>query len=269
MRKIRAFAILAAMAIAAVSSHAQEPSVHQMPAGTVLRDKFVLVGKTVPLPEGDFVLVATRAKDATHVKGEWIRQRVQLVTAYLVQLEGDQLRAEVTATTVLDPRFTYSKWEDEPCTRSDTVFRLDRGQNAGYQQNCLLVNHITNIYTRHPEGIYGDAYLWLQQHGARLPVDVVIQATVTRIEIGEWLSVTQRFNPAAFGCDVGRNPSWATSAWHRSALAKDPERAQFVESVVAWGKVVQTQVDNEIRKRGSTNIDRPGAQIYRCQPKSG
>ena len=58
MRKVGAFAILAAMLMAAFSSYAQNPSVHQMPAGTVLRDKFVLVGKTVPLPEGDFVLVA-------------------------------------------------------------------------------------------------------------------------------------------------------------------------------------------------------------------
>jgi len=43
MRKVGAFAILAAMLMAAFSSYAQNPSVHQMPAGTVLRDKFVLV----------------------------------------------------------------------------------------------------------------------------------------------------------------------------------------------------------------------------------
>src|SRR5437868_4680674 len=202
MVKTAALATMAAAIAIASSVRAQETSIHLMPVGTVVKDKFTLVGKTLPLPEGDFVLVATRARDATHVKGEWIRQRVQLVTAYLVQLEGDQVRAEVTATTVLDPRFTYSKWEDEPCTRGDTLFRLDLTQNAGYQQNCLLVNHITNIYTRHPEGIYGDAYVWLQQHGAHLPIDVVITATVTRIEVGEWLAVTQRFNPAAFGCDV-------------------------------------------------------------------
>ena len=110
-----------------------------------------------------------------------------------------------------------------------------------------------------------------EQHGAHLPIDVVITATVTRIEVGEWLAVTQRFNPAAFGCDVGRNPSWATSAWHRTAVAKDAERAQFVESVVAWGKLVQAKVDDEIRKRGTgtASIDRSRAQIYRCRPKPG
>ena len=62
MRKVRALAIMAPMAMAAFSSYAQNPSVHQMPAGTLLQDKFVLVGKTVPLPEGDVVLVATRTR---------------------------------------------------------------------------------------------------------------------------------------------------------------------------------------------------------------
>lgn len=136
-------------------------------------------------------------------------------------------------------------------------------QNRGYQQNCLLVNHITSIYTRQPPGIYGDAYIWLQQRGVRLPVDVVIQATLTRIEVGEWLSVTHRFNPAAFGCDVGRNLSWATSAWHRSAIGKNAQRKQFVESVVDWGKALQAQIDRQFhdRRAAATPL---ASHIYRC-----
>ena len=109
-----ALAVLIAASIAAAPSHAEERSLHLMPAGTVVKDKFTLVGKTVPLPEGEFVFVASQVRDATHVRGEWVRQRVQLLTVYLVQLADEQVQAEVLATTVLDPRFTYSKWEDEP-----------------------------------------------------------------------------------------------------------------------------------------------------------
>jgi hypothetical protein len=245
---------------------AQDGSIHLASPGTVVKERFTLVDKSVPLPAGEFVLAAKQVRDATHVKGEWIRQRVQLVTVYLAQLDGEELRAEVLATTVLDPRFTYSKWEDEPCKRGDTLYQLDLAQNRGYQQNCLLVNHITNIYTRQPPGIYGDAYVWLQQRGARLPVEVVIQATVTRIEVGEWLSITHRFNPAAFGCDVGRNPSWATSAWHANALGKDAQRKQFVESVVEWGKAMQAQIDRQFRDRRATPAA-PTVGIHRCGGK--
>jgi len=271
MTKPCALALAASIGIAAAAAHAQEPSAHLLAAGTAVRGKITLVGKTVPLPPGDFVIVASRTRDATHVKGQWIRQRVQLVTVYLAQIEGNVLRAEVLATTVLDPSFTYSKWEDEPCRRTDTLFRQDLARNAGYQQNCLLVNHVTNVYTREPEGIYAEAYAWLQQRAVSLPVDVIIQASVTRIEVGEWLATVHRFNPAAFGCDVGRNPSWATSAWHRSALAKDAERAQFVNSVVEWGKVIQAQVDDEIRNRGARSRDAAAtsAQLHRCRPKAG
>ena len=257
----------ATLAMPCGAAMAQDRSVHLMPPGTVVKESFTLVDKTVPLPEGEFLFVASQVRDATRVKGEWIRQRVQLVTVYLAQLEGDQLRAEVLATTVLDPRFTYSKWEDEPCNRSDSLFRLDLSQNRGYQQNCLLVNHITNIYARQPPGIYGDAYVWLQQRGARLPVDVVIEATVTRIEVGEWLSVTHRFNPAAFGCDVGRNPTWTTSAWHPSAVGKDEQRKQFVDSVVAGGKAIQAQIDQDFHRRGPRTPAAVASRIYRCSAK--
>jgi hypothetical protein len=253
----------AALAMACGAAMAQERSVHLMPPGTVVKESFTLVDKTVPLPEGEFVFVATQVRDATHVKGEWIRQRVQLVSVYLAQLDGDQLRAEVLATTVLDPRFTYSKWEDEPCNRSDTLFRLDLSRNPGYQQNCLQINHITKIYTRQPPGIYGDAYAWLQQRAVRLPVEVVIQATVTRIEVGERLSVTHRFNPAAYGCDVGKNASWATSAWHPNAFGKDAQRNQFVASVVELGKALQVQIDQQFRNRHAASAPLP-SRIYRC-----
>jgi hypothetical protein len=265
-----ALVLLVAASIAAASSHAEERSLHLMPAGAVVKDKFTLVGKTVPLPEGEFVFVASQVRDATHVRGEWVKQRVQLLTVYLVQLTDEQVKAEVLATTVLDPRFTYSKWEDEPCTRGDTLFRLDLTQNAGYQQNCLIVNHVTGIYTRQPPGIYGDAYAWLQQHGARLPIDVVIQASVTRIEVGERLSVIHRFNPAAYGCDVGRNPSRATSAWHPNAIANDAQRKHFVDGVVEWAKRLQVFVDQQFRSGARlSDIDRSGAGIPRCEPKPG
>jgi len=168
----RAIVVAAMLAGAGGSAAAEERSIHLMPPGTVVKERFTLIDKSVPLPEGEFVFVASQVRDATHVKGEWIRQRVQLITVYLAQLDGEELRAEVLATTVLDPRFTYSKWEDEPCNREDTLFRLDLSHNRGYQQNCLQVNHITNIYTRQPPGIYSDAYVWLQRRGARLPVEV-------------------------------------------------------------------------------------------------
>lgn len=271
MTKLFALALIASLGIATAAVFAQEPSAHLLPAGTTVRDKVTLVGKSVPLPPGDFVMVASRTRDATRVKGEWIRQRVQLVTVYLAQVEGNVLRAEVLATTVLDPSFTYSKWEDEPCRRTDTLFRQDLAGNPGYQQNCLLVNHVPNVYTREPEGIYAEAYTWLQKHAVNLPVGVIIQATITRIEVGEWLATVHRFNPAAFGCDVGRNPSWAASAWHPNALAGDAERAQFVKSVVEWGKFVQAQVDDEIRNRGARSRDAapPSPQLHRCRPKAG
>ncbi|HZS66354.1 MAG TPA: hypothetical protein VFA72_04525 [Burkholderiales bacterium] len=260
----RAIVVAAMLAGAGGSAAAEERSIHLMPPGTVVKERFTLIDKSVPLPEGDFVFVASQVRDATHVKGEWIRQRVQLITVYLAQLDGEELRAEVLATTVLDPRFTYSKWEDEPCNREDTLFRLDLSQNRGYQQNCLQVNHITNIYTRQPPGIYGDAYVWLQRRGARLPVEVVIQATVTRIEVGERLSVTHRFNPAAFGCNLGRNPSWATSAWHPSVIGKDAERQQFVASVVEWGKALQGQIDQQLRHPRAAPVTLAG-RIHRCR----
>jgi hypothetical protein len=98
MRTLKmAIVVTLALAMGCGAALAQERSIHLASPGTVVKERFTLVDKSVPLPEGEFVLVATQVRDASHVKGEWIRQRVQLVTVYLAQLDGEELRAEVLA----------------------------------------------------------------------------------------------------------------------------------------------------------------------------
>jgi len=244
-----------------VAAFAQEQSLHLTPLGTAVRGTAKIVGKSVPLPPGEFTLVATRTRDSQHVRGNWIRPRVRMVDVHLAQRDGDRLRAEVVASTVLDPSDTYSKWEDEPCARGDTLFRLDLTRNAAYQQNCLRVNHLVNVYAKPAEGVFGEAQSALARQGVRLPIDVIIQATVTRIEFGEYLMVRYRFNPEAYGCEGGRVVSWAASPWHRNAVGKDAERTRFVESVIALGKSAQGQIDEQVRGRGAPQAL---AEIHGC-----
>ena len=261
MKALALAGMAAAVMMAASTAIAQ--SIHLMPPGTLVRGQTVLVGKTVPLPEGEFVLVAAHVRDAQLVRGEWVKERVKLVDVYLAQLQGERLASDVIATTVLDPNFTYSHWEDEPCKRDDTLFRRDLGRNPGYQQNCLLVNHIVNIYSKAPSGIYAEAYTWLRRHNVQTPVDVVVEAAVTRIEVGEYLTVRHRFNPEAFGCRAGRTVTWASSAWHPKAIVKDEQRMRFANSVIEWGKALQSRVDADFQRKAATPIASAGA-IYRC-----
>ena len=65
-----------------------------------------------------------------------------------------------------------------------------------------------------------------------------------------------------YGCNAPFSRSWADSPWHKSQVQADPQRVRFVESVTAWGKVVQGYFDALGVGRASTLEERPA--IYSC-----
>jgi hypothetical protein len=251
-------------------------SIHLAPVGTTVRGSFVVVGKVVPLPEGEFVLAATKIREATTEGRGRPAHRPKMVDVYLAQMEGRRIRATVVAYTLLETGSDAKggRWVDEPCRRTDTLFRLDLAEGRADQTNCLLVNHFVNTMSSSDTGIYADAVAWLTQRGMESPVAALIDAQITYIQADEEiLMVRYAFNPEAFACDSPRSASWDASPWHRSAIEKDPEKVRFVDSIVEWGKSVQRQVTDAMEGRPAA-LQTPGRTppliaIHRCGSRGG
>jgi len=267
---LRILAFTLGLAAGAAAAAPAAESIHLSPLGTSVRGSFILAGKPIPLPEGEFVLAAIAFSDARIVVGDISRPRSRLVSVFLAQTSEKMLRSAVWAATVLElagPR--RMNWIQEPCQKDDTLFRLDLASGASHgeyaDQNCLLVDHRVRVLGPSSTGLLKDASAWLAQANVRIPVPLLIVARVTRIDRNQLIQASYFFNPYAFGCESPRSPSWAESPWHPKYIENEPQRPRFVESVTAWGKSVQQHFQKVIAAREPLAIEAPAANsIYRC-----
>jgi hypothetical protein len=226
-------------------------SVHLKPLGSTVTGSFVLVNRVVPLPEGEFTLVATGTHGSTFAYGDYARQPHKLADVVLGQVADGQLRAAVKATALLALAGSRREWVIEPCKRDDTLLRVNVTpfMKQNYEQDCLLVNHFVNMLGPKATGIYASLADWTRQKGGATPLPTVLDVTITRIAASDFLTVRYLFNPEAYGCKGEAEASWSTSAWHKSRIAKDPEKARIADGVVDFGKAVQLRINEAFEGR--------------------
>ncbi|MEA3195150.1 MAG: hypothetical protein QOD26_3483 [Betaproteobacteria bacterium] len=243
-------------------------SLHLQPVGSVVSGSFVLVNKVVPLPEGEFTLVATQVREEKFVSGDYARQGHKLVDVALGQIVDQRLRVAVGATALLAWGGGRREWTDEPCKRDDTLFRLNQTpfMKRNYEQNCLMVNYLVNSFGQSATGIYQKFAGWLKDGGGATPIATVMETTITRIAVGDYLAVRYLINPEAYGCDGAPSASWTTSDWHKSRIAKDPEKSRFANGVFEFGKATQVRINEafEGRVQVAETLSATTPRFYRC-----
>lgn len=226
-------------------------SMHLKPVGSAVNGSFVLVNKVIPLPEGEFTLVTTNLRDSKFVSGDYARQEHKLVDVVLAQMGDGKLRIAVGASTVLAASSGRVEWVSEPCKRTDTLYRLNRTpfMKMNYEQDCLLINHVINTLGSGATGVYAALASWIKDRGGATPIPTVIDTTITRISVGDYLAVRYWFNPEAYGCDAVPATSWTTSDWHKSRIGSETERARFVNGVIDVSKSMQIRVNEAFEGR--------------------
>jgi hypothetical protein len=227
------FFLICAVAVCIGDAGAQivsRDSLHFRADGTVVRGSFILVNRVVPLPAGEFTLITADFRDARIARGNVTREPHRLVTVVLGQMgEGKQLRAAVIATTVL----TYhgrTGWVTEPCKEDKVVlYRLARVpyMKRDYEQNCLVVNRVARGLGPNATGAFLVLRDWTKEQGGQVPIQMRLDATVTRIAQAEYLMAHYLFNPAAYGCD-----------------AVTLQSEGFANAVIELGKALQVAVNS-------------------------
>jgi hypothetical protein len=155
---------------ASLSAASAAESLHLAPTGTVVNGSFELAGKPIPLPEGEFLLAATRIEEAG------------IVSVVLAQLDGQRLKSAVWASAILAPA---------------------RSNGAQAHEARLLVERRARSFDAAAStGIMKDAAAWLAYHDVVLPVPILIVAEITRIERGELVRAAYAFNPWSYGCNA-------------------------------------------------------------------
>jgi hypothetical protein len=232
------------------------------PIGTAVSGSFQLGGKLIPLPESQYVLTARAVGETAMLEGDISQARPKVVRVLLAQVRPPRVRGYVFASVSLKPANYRFKWSGEPCKKEDTLYRADLTGSRGENENCLLVDHTFPSFGARSQGIWRDATGWLAEHNVQFPVPVMITANVTRFEGWQLVAATYAFNPRMYGCNAPISRSWADSPWHKKTINEDPQRVRFVESVTAWGKMVQGHFEALVAGRESDVQKTSG--IYNC-----
>lgn len=204
MKKTTTLAALLCAAMAAPPVAADE-NLHRASEGTVVESSFVLAGKTFPLPPGRFTLIWTNAKllrrnstyNSPQGMAEVARESSNLAEVILVQAAEGRVRAWVHAVANADEG---RRWAREPCSRAPFGYHLDRA-GGETRQDCVRLAFTQPFIAKEgdplsPKGVTG-------LHPA------FVQATVLRINGGEYWRAAYAFNPEFLGAEPGREARFA------------------------------------------------------------
>jgi hypothetical protein len=206
---------------------------------------FTLAGKVVPLPIGKFTLAAAWEQGTRNQpSGNMLTTPSNIAEVVLVQTEGRNLRAVIWARANVDTART--RWTDEPCKRNDMLFKLDRTKSFNYFQDCVTVNHRVG-FLRNPDARWAPVHEMLTSQGVVLPVAIVMDASLTRIEQFQYLAVSYWINPAAFGFASDAALNWSTSSWHKSRIEKDSQKLAFAKALRDWAVELEPVIDQGFR----------------------
>jgi hypothetical protein len=216
----------------------------------------MLADKLVPLPPGEFKLMAASVDEARRIEGSLSSARSTLARVLLVQADGQRVSTAVWASAMLDVGNYRASWVGQPCKRDNTLYRRNRSKDETNQdvisEDCLIVDHRVGVFGAKAQDLFKQAADRLAAEGVRVPIPVMIVANVSRIEKREYVVATYAFNPLAFGCGERGFKPWAQSPWHRDAIAQDAQKVQFVQSVTTWGEAMQTHFDDIVARRPAT-----------------
>jgi uncharacterized membrane protein len=190
--------------------------------GPPVRGSFAIAGKTIPLPAGDWRVVARR-----HTPAGETPTGVALRSAALVQLSGDRVVAAVTIHTNETPLARSLPIPDD-CQRNDilltaTVYKT-RTDGA-----CVWINHL--VEGEPPAGIdplWRDAMATL---GPGLPA--------LWLEAGFWVGDRQdvldiRYHFVPPGDDGSRPTGWSDSPWSSANTGEGGARNVAVDDLALW-----------------------------------
>lgn len=185
-------------------------------AEAVVTDEFGLLGKTVPLPGGNWHVIARMA--IVPARDE---------VAVLAMTEGAQLR-EMVAVRVQKLAGSNAPLP-EGCTRTDVFFTRMVNNDSGKPVLCTWINHAASIWS---QPLFSPAWQALIAMQVRPPATLINTGVHKRDAEG---SVTAFYylNPESRGISTPAG-TWSTSPWHASRVSQSPEKLALLKDREQW-----------------------------------
>jgi hypothetical protein len=214
---------VAALAVCLVNGAASAQGLEKLPIGTVVKGTAVLGERQFPLPDGEWRLIA---KQVT-------RSGVEIARIYLVQIEGNSLKAAIQAAASLSASAGGWTRRRDICDRADTHFNeSDQNYNVSNTE-CWTLNHIGLTMSGSPGQVHVDFYRYTDDKNR--PRTALVNGYYI-VKGFHFLEVQYGYNPELEGFEPTPNSDWRGNPWHRDAVATDPKKATLIARLRAEGE---------------------------------
>ncbi len=184
-------------------------------------------GRSIPLPTGPFERIAV---------GQEALGGTRQYSAAFAQFSGKMLVAIVVVNlTPRTEKIGTGLRSYTPCARRDLHF-IEVAANEDFsRQECRYINHVWPNPWDGPDSsaLFRSIVAGLKVRDSQLP-SALLQSTFHFADKDELLRVFYYFNPEVKGIASARTASWAESDWHKSYLARDARRIDYLGELQKW-----------------------------------
>jgi hypothetical protein len=218
-----------------------------MPMDKTAADYVMAQGMTVPLPPGQWVVVA-------HVPAP---DRGGLESLFLAQVRRDKLsRAVLVRATMQADESATGFRRSAPCARPGVLYAKTIANEELGRQDCWTIDHDASTRSeRDTAPMIGAAIGELELRGIKYP-PVLLSAFFRLADKQRSLDAVYYFNPETDGI-TSRPTSWEESDWNRNDIYKYPDKIAYVEKLRAWAEAWHPAVRDGFLGAGPAQGDLP------------
>ena len=232
-----------ALSAGPLPSKAIASEITEMAPGTKVTDMVTMGRNDIPLPKGEWELVATRAKRSG--------SSGKIGDAYLVQESGESgvrdiyIRANVEVSGC-------GGWDrvKAVCDRKNVHFNVSDRNYDSSNIDCWSLNHlVTNPYFETKNPFWKEVNKYRQESLGHVATYIVNHYMMS--SRCNFINVRYGSLPEKFGFPPSRNLVWKNSDWAPGIAATDPERVRFIAAAKAFGE----KLHNTVRKAFDGELD--------------
>lgn len=188
--------------------------------GREVRDQISLGGVRIPLPDGNWIVVAF-FRGSSSAEGD---------RAVLARVSQNRLQGVIAA------RGGYVPGGQTPtpftgCQRQDYVHRQSKVDDGNGLERCWWINHATGVWQADPLMRAASAELFKR---GITPPTVMLNVGFRRATADSHATAFYYFDPIDDG--ISSQPLlWQASEWHKDRIASDSRRVEYVQKLKQWG----------------------------------
>lgn len=217
-----------ALSVGPLPSKAMASEITEMAPGTKVTDMVTMGRNDIPLPEGEWELIATRAKRSG--------SSGKIGDAYLVQESGESgVRAVYIWANVEVSGCGGWKRVKAVCDRKNVHFNVSDRNYDNRNIDCWNLNHvIVNPYLETKNPFWKEVNKYRQDNANYAGTHIVNHYMMS--SRCNFVNVRYYSLPERFGFPPSRGMVWKNSDWAPGIAATDPERVRFIAAAKAFGE---------------------------------